>query len=202
MARGGRLVRNAHRRRYRLRDANIRRLLQNLDESRITISEFLVVVSNYFDPIRDEDEEIKINQGEINENFDAIRVAFARTIDPIVPTVAPTAVPDGVIIVAAAPVVAVLAGAIAPAVAPVRVVAAALFGIVAGAIAPAGVVAAAVALFLDVATAVAPVGDVAVAVASAGSVARLAPFDAVRIAVNPPQWGRPRSRPRIIGLNR
>jgi hypothetical protein len=41
-------VRNNQRRRDRLRDNNIRRLLQNLKEQRITISEFVVVAVNFF----------------------------------------------------------------------------------------------------------------------------------------------------------
>lgn len=48
MARLVRHVRNNQRRRDRLRDNNIRRLLQNLKEQRITISEFVVVAVNFF----------------------------------------------------------------------------------------------------------------------------------------------------------
>lgn len=113
--------------------------------------------------------------------MDAVRAAFARIINPIVPAVAAADAPDGVIVAAVAPFAAAPAGAIAPALAPFSVVAAA----------PVGVVAAAVE----------PVLGVAVTVAPAVAVAGLAPFDPIRVALNPPQRGRPRGRPGLIGGN-
>jgi hypothetical protein len=203
MARLGRHVPNNHRRRDRLRDNNIRRLLLNLEEQRITISEFLVVAANYFNPLRDEDDELQINEEEINGNLDDVRAAYALIINPIVPAVpVPAAAGGAVAPVAAAPVAAADAavGAIPAAdggpadavVAPVinnAIAAAALVGAIAFAPVDAN--------FAPVGAAIAPVGAAVPAVGAAV----LAPFDPVNV-VNPPQRGRPRGRPRLVGGNR
>ncbi len=242
MARLGRHVRNNHRRRDRLRDNNIRRLLLNLEEQRITISEFLVVAANYFNPLRDEDDELQINEDEINGNLDDIRAAYALIINPIVPAApVPAAAGGAVAPVAAAPVAAApvaaadaTVGAIPAAdggpadavVAPVinAIAAAVPVGAIAvapvdanfapvgaavlavgAAIAPVGAAVPAVGAAVPaVGAAIAPVGAAVPAVGAAVpavGAAVLAPFDPVNV-VNPPQRGRPRGRPRLVGGNR
>jgi hypothetical protein len=54
------------------------------------MSEFLVVASNYFNPIRDK-KPIQINEQDINGNVDGVRAAFAVIIAPLAaaPVIAP-----------------------------------------------------------------------------------------------------------------